>query len=86
MQSFSTVQMCGHSVMEMVVSLSPAIMCHFITPDFKMCFHNLQTHCFPGTHNHKAIAQTLNTVVKEWCISFNKQYTTDRVSNIVKGS
>ena len=41
-----------------------ALTCHF-NPDFKMCCHNLQTHHFPGTHNHTTIAQALNTAAKE---------------------
>ena len=64
-----------------------ALTCHFIDPDFKMCCHNLQTHHFPGTHNHTTIVQALNTAAKEWCISFDKQlvaFTTDSGSNIVK--
>ena len=64
-----------------------ALTCHFITPDFKMCCHNLQIHHFPETHNLTTIAQALNTAAKEWCISFDKQlvaFTTDSGSNVVK--
>ena len=61
--------------------------CHFITSDFKMCYHNLQTHHFPGTHDHIAISQALISAANDWCIDFDKQlvaFTTDSGSNVVK--
>ena len=64
-----------------------SLTCHFITSDFKMCFHNLQTHHFPGTHDHATISQALTTAANDWCINFDKQlvaFTTDSGSNVVK--
>ena len=64
-----------------------SLTCHVITSDFKMCFHNLQTHYFPGTHNHATILQALTAAANNWCINFDKQlvaFTTDSGSNIVK--
>ena len=64
-----------------------SLTCHFITSDFKMCFHNLQTHLLPGTYNHTTISQALITAANDWCISLDKQivaFTTDSGSNVVK--
>ena len=64
-----------------------SLTCHFITSEFQMCFHNLQTHHFPGTHDHATISQTLTAATSDWCINFDKQLvalTTDSGSNIVK--
>ena len=64
-----------------------SLTCHFITSDFKMCYHNLQTHHFPGTHDHIAISQPLISAANDWCIDFDKQlvaFTTDSGSNVVK--
>ena len=47
--------------------------CHFIDPDVKMCWNNLQTYYFPGTRNHTALVHTLNTAAKLWYISFDNQ-------------
>lgn len=38
-----------------------------------MCFHNLQTHHFPGTHEYATISQALTTAASDWCINFDKQ-------------
>ena len=64
-----------------------SLICHFITSEFQMCFHNLQTHHFPGTHDYATISQALTAAASDWCINFEKQlvaFTTDSGSNIVK--
>ena len=64
-----------------------SLTCHFITSDFKMCFHNLRTHHFPGTHNRTTISQALITAGNDWCTSLDKQvvaFITDSGSNVVK--
>ena len=37
-----------------------SLTCHFITPEFKMCYHNLQAHHFPGRHDHVMISQAFD--------------------------
>ena len=52
-----------------------------------MCFHNLQTHHFTGTHDYATILQSLTAAANDWCNNFNKQlvaFTTDSGSNVVK--
>ena len=52
-----------------------------------MCYHNLQTHHFPGTHDHVTISQALVSAANDWCIDFDQQlvaFTTDSGSNVVK--
>ena len=51
-----------------------SLTCHFITSDFEMSYRNLQTHYFPGTHDHIAISQALISAANDWCISFDKLY------------
>ena len=48
-----------------------SLTCHFITPELKICYHNLQSHHFPGTHDHITISQGLISAVNDWCIDFN---------------
>ena len=62
-----------------------SLICHFITPEFKMCCHNLQTDHFPGVHDFNTICQALTMAAVEWCINLDKQivaFTTDSGSNI----
>ena len=64
-----------------------SLTCHFITPEFKMCCHNLQTDHFPGVHDFNTISRALTMAAEEWCINLDKQvvaFTTDSGSNIVK--
>ena len=64
-----------------------SLTCHFINKDFKMCYKNLQTHHFPGSHDHTNISEALSSSAVEWCIDLHKQvvaFTTDSGSNIVK--
>jgi len=52
-----------------------------------MCYHNLQTHHFLGTHDHVTISQALISAANDWCIDFDKQlvaFTTESGSNVVK--
>lgn len=60
---------------------------HFITAEFDMCYKNLQTRHFPGTHDFSSISEALSSAATEWCINMEKQvvaFTTDSGSNIVK--
>ena len=64
-----------------------SLTCHFITRDFRMCYHNLQTRHFPGAHNFSHLTEALLSATEEWSINTNKQvvaFTTDSGSNIVK--
>ena len=80
-QSLSAVlQICGHLTMEMAISPLLAILLLQISK----C---VQTHHFPGTHDHIAISQALTSAANDWCIDFDKQlvaFTTDSGSNVMK--
>ena len=64
-----------------------SLTCHFIDKEFNLCYKNLQTQHFPGTHDHTHISEALFTAASEWCINMSQQvvtFTTDSGSNIVK--
>ena len=64
-----------------------SLTCHFITANFEICYKNLQTHHFPGSHDFRNICAALSSSAMDWCIDIDKQvvaFTTDSGSNIVK--
>ena len=81
-QSLSAVlQICGRLEVEMAYLPFYYFRFQNVLPQF------LQTHHFPGTHDHIAISQALISAANDWCIDFDKQlvaFTTESGSNVVK--
>ncbi|XP_031723874.1 zinc finger BED domain-containing protein 4-like [Anarrhichthys ocellatus] len=63
-----------------------SITVHFISDDWELCNHSLQTSYFPDDHTGEIIAQGLREALESWRLGEERQValTTDSGANIVK--